>query len=90
VTAALGWSATTGGVRDWVFTETAQTFVLDAEMRERLARLNPTASARMAGRLLEANERGYWTPDDDTLNALRRAADELEDRLEGIYPEAAA
>jgi magnesium chelatase subunit H len=90
VTAALGWSATTGGVRDWVYTEVTQTFVLDAEMRERLARLNPTASARMAGRLLEANERGYWTPDDDTLDALRRAADELEDRLEGIYPEAAA
>ena len=89
VTTTLGWSATTGAVQPWVFAETAKTYVLDDAMRDRLARLNPTASARMAGRLLEANERGYWTPDDDTLNALRRAADELEDRLEGIYPEAA-
>ncbi len=90
VTAALGWSATTGEVPQWVYTQTTRTFVLDAEMRERLARLNPAAASRMAGRLLEANERGYWTPDDDTLDALRRAADELEDRLEGITPEAAA
>ncbi len=90
VTAALGWSATTGEVPQWVYTRTTQVFLLDAEMRERLAGLNPAAASRMAGRLLEANERGYWTPDDDTLDALRRAADELEDRLEGITPEAAA
>jgi magnesium chelatase subunit H len=90
VTAALGWSATTGEVPQWVYTQTTRVFVLDAEMRGRLAGLNPAAASRMAGRLLEANERGYWTPDDDTLDALRRAADELEDRLEGITPEAAA
>ncbi|HEX8274770.1 MAG TPA: cobaltochelatase subunit CobN [Longimicrobiaceae bacterium] len=90
VTAALGWSATTGEVPQWVYTQTTRVFVLDAEMRGRLADLNPAAASRMAGRLLEANERGYWTPDDDTLDALRRAADELEDRLEGITPEAAA
>ncbi|HEV2736447.1 MAG TPA: cobaltochelatase subunit CobN, partial [Longimicrobiaceae bacterium] len=81
---------TTGEVPQWVYTQTTRVFLLDAEMRERLARLNPAAASRMAGRLLEANERGYWTPDDDTLDALRRAADELEDRLEGITPEAAA
>jgi magnesium chelatase subunit H len=90
VTSALGWSATTGAVEGWVYTEVTRTYVLDREMRDRMARLNPAASARMAGRLLEANDRGYWTPDDATLEALRRAADELEDRLEGIYPEAAA
>ena len=30
-------------------------------MRERLAALNPTASAKVANRLLEAHERNYWT-----------------------------
>ena len=54
-------------------------------MRERLARLNPTASARVANRLIEASERNYWQPDPETLEALRRAGEELEDRLEGIY-----
>ena len=44
----------------------------------------------MAGRLVEACDRGFWAPDEDTLAALQDAADELEDRLEGIDPEAAA
>jgi magnesium chelatase subunit H len=34
--------------------------------------------------LLEANERRYWAPDAETLESLRRAGEELEDRLEGI------
>ena len=56
-------------------------------MRRRLAALNPEASNRMAQRLLEASDRNYWQPDADTLAALQRAADELEDRLEGIAAE---
>jgi magnesium chelatase subunit H len=38
----------------------------------------------MAQRLLEANDRGYWQPDDATLDALRDASEALEDRLEGV------
>jgi magnesium chelatase subunit H len=53
-------------------------------MRDRLARLNPNAANAIAERLLEANDRGYWAPDAETLAALRDAAAELEDRLEGI------
>jgi magnesium chelatase subunit H len=59
--------------------------MLDPEMRERLAQLNPTASARVANRLLEASDRQYWTPEPEMLEALRRASEELEDRLEGVY-----
>jgi magnesium chelatase subunit H len=59
--------------------------MLDPQMRERLAKLNPTASARVANRLLEASERNYWQPDEATLQALRNASEELEDRLEGVY-----
>ncbi len=84
LTNTLGWSATTGQVQPWVYQQLTQTFLLDPEMRERLARLNPTASARVASRLMEATERQYWTPDADTLEAMRRAGEELEDRLEGI------
>ena len=84
VTNTLGWSATTGEVSPWVYQQMAETYVLDAEMRERIASLNPTASAKIANRLMEAQERRYWAPDDATLEALRRAGEELEDRLEGI------
>jgi magnesium chelatase subunit H len=64
--------------------------MLDPEMRARLAKLNPTASARIASRLIEAHERQYWTPSDETIEALRQAGEELEDRLEGIGVEMAA
>ncbi len=64
--------------------------MLDPAMRERLAKLNPTASAKLAQRLIEASERHYWQPSADVLSALRAAGDELEDRLEGVYEGAAA
>ena len=80
----LGWSATTGEIEPWVYTRLSETFILDDAMRRRLADLNPVASSRVANRLLEAHERNYWNPDAETLEALRRGADELEDRLEGI------
>ena len=84
VTTTLGWSATTGAVPRWVYAGIGETFVLDPAMRDRLARLNPTAASGMAERLLEAADRGLWTPDADTLARLRDAAAELEDRMEGI------
>jgi magnesium chelatase subunit H len=87
VTNTLGWSATTGQVQPWVYQQLSETFVLDPAMRERLAQLNPTAVARVANRLLEATERNYWQPEASVLEALKRAGEELEDRLEGIYEE---
>jgi magnesium chelatase subunit H len=85
VTNTMGWSATTGQVQPWIYKQLSETFMLDPQMRERLAKLNPTASARVANRLLEASERNYWQPDEATLLALRNASEELEDRLEGVY-----
>jgi hypothetical protein len=70
LTNTMGWSATTGQVQPWVYQQLAQTFILDPEMRERLAQLNPTASAKVAGRLLEASRRQYWKPDPETMKAL--------------------
>jgi len=84
VTCTMGWSATTGEVEPWIYQKISETFVLDPDMRARMAQLNPKASARMANRLIEAHERKYWTPDAATLDALQRAGDELEDRLEGV------
>jgi len=84
VTNTMGWSATTGQVAPWIYQQISETYVLDEAMRDRLAALNPTASARLARRLLEVCDRNYWTPDDATLNALRQASDDLEDRLEGV------
>ena len=67
-----------------------ETFMLDPEMRERLAKLNPTASAKVANRLIEAHERNYWSPDEPRSKHCAAPAKRLEDRLEGIGMEMAA
>ncbi|MEO1027762.1 MAG: magnesium chelatase subunit H, partial [Pseudomonadota bacterium] len=84
VTNTIGWSATTGQVDPWVYQRIGETFVLDEEMRRKMSELNPKSSAKLAGRLLEACDRNYWNPDPETLEALQRAGDELEDRVEGL------
>ncbi len=90
VSNTMGWSATTGGVAPWVYQKISETYVLDADLRERLAALNPKSCAKVANRLLEACERNYWTPDPETLAALQRAGEDLEDRIEGVAPAGAA
>jgi magnesium chelatase subunit H len=85
ITNTMGWSATTGQVQPWVYKQLTETFMLDPEMRERLAKLNPTAAARLANRLTEASQRNYWQPDSAMLSAMQQANDALEDRLEGVY-----
>ena len=89
VSNTFGWSATTGGVAPWVYQQLTETFVLDETMRHRLTEMNPAAVSRLASRLIEAQERDFWAPDDDTLAALRVAEQELEDRLEGLVREVA-
>jgi len=80
----LGWSATAKAVDKWVFDESAKTYLLDEQMRNRLMSLNPAALKNMAGRLLEAAGRGLWQADADTLAQLRDLYADLEDRLEGL------
>ena len=48
------------------------------------------AASRVANRLIEAQERDYWGADEEQLEALRRAGEDLEDLLEGITGEVAA
>ena len=90
LTNTMGWSATTGQVEPWVYQQFSETYVLDDAMRQRLADLNPKAAAKVVHRLLEAHRRDFWKPDAATLEALERAGEELEDRLEGIGMEVAA
>ncbi len=90
LTNTVGWSATTGQVAPWVYQQFTQTYVLDETMRDRLAALNPKAAVKVVNRLLEAHRREFWSPDAETLEALQRAGEELEDRLEGIGVEVAA
>ncbi len=84
VSNTYGWSATADAIEGWIYDDIAGTFLLDEEMRERLARANPHATAGIARRLLEAESRGFWDADDETIDHLRELYGNLEDRLEGI------
>jgi magnesium chelatase subunit H len=80
----FGWSATTDAVDDWVYTEVANTFVLDEEMLERLRALNPHSARSLVARLLEAHGRGFWAAEAQVLERLREIFSGLEDQLEGV------
>ena len=87
VTYMLGWDAVTKSVDDWMYKKTAETYALDPEMRERLAKVNPQAIKNIVGRMLEAHGRGMWKADQDTIEELQDIYADLEDRLEGMHDE---
>jgi magnesium chelatase subunit H len=80
----LGWSATTGAVDNWVYDESAATFILDDAMRQRLEAANPEGLRNAVSRLLEASDRDLWQTNEETLERLRALHADLEDRLEGV------
>lgn len=79
----IGLSATTGRVSQWVWEKTAQTFVFDEKMRDRLQENNPFATNEIARRLYEANRRGYWDATPEEIEQLLALLMELEENLEG-------
>jgi len=82
VTNTFGWSATADAVDPWIYTEIAQTFLLDEAMCERLHELNPYSLESLAKRLLEAHERGYWNPEEAILEKLR----EIKEHFRQVAP----
>lgn len=84
VSNTFGWSATADAVDDWIYTEVANTFVLDESMLHRLRDLNPHSAHALVQRLLEANGRGYWDADQNALEQLRGISRSLEDQIEGV------
>jgi magnesium chelatase subunit H len=84
VSNTFGWSATADAVDDWIYTEVANTFVLDESMLDRLRDLNPHSAHALVRRLLEANGRGYWQADPVSLDKLYDISRSLEDQLEGV------
>ena len=89
VSNTYGWSATTDAVEGWVYEDVAETYLLDEEMRLRMAKANPPATAGIARRLLEAHSRGFWDASDELVEQLRDIYGNLEDQLEGIVATAA-
>merc|ERR1711885_72248 len=71
LTNTVGWSATSGGVDNWVYEEANDTFINDEEMQRRLLETNPNSFRKMVATFLEANGRGYWDTSEENLEKLR-------------------
>jgi magnesium chelatase subunit H len=85
LTNTYGWSATASAVKNWTYQQFTETFLLDREMLERIAALNPNATMSMTRRLLEASSRGFWEADEGTIEQLQELYEELETKIEGAH-----
>lgn len=77
-----GWEATTDEVGDWVFDEITRTYIENKENYEFFKENNPWALEEIERRLIEANKRGLWQPDDGLEELLEDSYLEIEGILE--------
>ena len=84
MTALIGWGGTTDFQDNWVYDQAAETYALDPEMAEKLRKANPEAFRNIVGRMIEANGRGFWDAEEETLEKLRDLYDLTEEELEGV------
>jgi cobaltochelatase CobN len=84
ITRVYGWGASTGEVEDAIFDGIADTYVNDPEMRRFFGNNNPHAAEEISRRLLEAESRGIWDADEETLDRLRSSYLEIESWMEDL------
>lgn len=78
----FGWDVTSDAVDDWEYQACAEHFLFDQENRQWIEENNPYALHSMAGRLLEAQQRGFWETDEETIKKLQEIYLESEDYYE--------
>lgn len=81
----LGWAATTGEVKTWIWDEIFDKFVLNEKFKKELIENNKWAYLEILKKLLEANYRGYWKPSEEILKQVKYTILKIEELLEEIY-----
>ncbi|WP_400226354.1 cobaltochelatase subunit CobN [Methanomethylophilus alvi] len=87
VSRVYGFEASTQMVDDWIFDDITNKFVNDPEMRQFFQENNPYALEEIARRMLEANQRGLWEADPETLENLKMNYVEIESWMEDLAGE---
>ncbi len=86
-----GWQATARTVDESIFDDVTRTFLMDEKNRQFFQEQNPWAMEEMGRRLIEAMERGLWSPSPDVREALKRLYLEvegwIEERMDGMEGE---
>lgn len=80
----FGWDATAGVIDDYMYLGFAEKTVLDKEIREWMQKVNPYALQNILDKLLEANARGLWETDQDTIDKLKETYLDVEGDIEDI------
>jgi len=80
----VGLAATTRAVGTETFDQVNRSLVFDEEVRQRIQHNIPYAMLDIVKRLWEANSRGYWQPDGQTLDRLKEIYLGLETHVEGL------
>ncbi|RLB85774.1 MAG: cobalamin biosynthesis protein CobN, partial [Deltaproteobacteria bacterium] len=80
----LGWDATAGVIDDFMYLGFARKTVLDKDIRAWMQKVNPYALQNILDKLLEANARGLWKTDPDTLEQLKETYLDVEGNIEDI------
>jgi len=85
----FGYDATADILEDWMYTELAERYALDAESQAFLRRSNPWALREIVQRLLEAIARGMWQAGEEMrqrlLDLLADLSSDLEDFMERAW-----
>ncbi len=81
----LGWQATTAGsVDNWVWSEMADNYVFNEDVRRKMMQENIWAVEDQLKRLMEAYQRGMWDATDEEIEKLKRIYLELESEIEEL------
>lgn len=67
----FGWDATAEVAEDWMYQSMAEKFLFDEQTRQWMEQVNRWSVHSVSERLLEANQRGMWQTDEETLRRLR-------------------
>jgi len=81
----FGWQATTSGsVDNWVWSEMADKYVFNEEVRKKMMQENIWAVEDQLKRLMEAYQRGMWDATDEEIEKLKQIYLELESEIEEL------
>jgi len=81
----FGWQATTSGsVDNWVWSEMADKYVFNEEVRKKMMHENIWAVEDQLRRLMEAYQRGMWDASDEEIEKLKKIYLEIESEIEEL------
>jgi cobaltochelatase CobN len=81
----VGWQATSSGsVDNWVWSEMADSYVFNEEVRKKMMQENIWAVEDQLRRLMEAYQRGMWDATDEEIEKLKQIYLELESEIEEL------